>query len=800
MLKEVIIIKTFLIVDGHSLAHRGYHAVNVRLSASDGTPTSMIVGFMNMLFSAQDNLMPNFTVIVFDETSRKTGQKPFRYVLQNDYKAFRKPLDDDLRIQLPILQKLLRFMGYRVIVSEGVEADDTAASTARIVQKSGNEAVILSSDKDLFQMLDENIRMMRPIRNGISEAEIYDVSKFFNEYGFMPSSIPDYLALIGDKVDNIKGVKGIGEVGAKKLLAVYPTIERIFEALPELPASIRAKLESAGIKRILWTRDFMIRLKDNIFDSDPYFLTDCMNCAPDIPQLEELAVTLGLRRLLERIGSKKQVLIGLPGLSGGDSSMPDAEILTDDYKTSLKRNPGMFTPGAKVWDLKTAYYLLHPDEASGKFSEILSYIRQRNDKALLLMSVAGGIEAEIETHEGLRNVMNKIDIPLIPVLLKMEEHGVRLSPGQFDTLESELQARILEIEAAVIRETGVRINMNSSQQVSWLLFERLGFTPLAKTKSRTSYSTDSSVLERLAKLDNGTIPRLLLEYRELSKMLTGFVIPLQRSADNNGIIHTTFEPAVTGTGRLSSRDPNLQNIPAYGKWADEIKKGLVPVEKGNVFVGADYSQIELRVLAYLSGEERLLEAFRKNRDIHTETASWVFGVRPELVSPELRRTAKMINFGLLYGMSDFGLSERLDISRKESKEIMSKYFAALPGIQSFLEGVVDEAKERGCARTLAGRIRPVNEIPAKGPALDRALINMPVQGTAADIARRAMIDFAAEYPDKLFLQVHDSLVCECRESEAGEISEALREIMRASGGKIKYLEVAVKQGKSLADV
>ena len=753
-----------------------------------------------MLFKVQDDLRPYCTVIVFDTSSIETGHKPFRYELQEDYKAFRKPMDDDLRIQLPILQELLRLMGYRVILSDGVEADDTAASTASLAQKNKYEAVILTSDKDLFQMLGNNIRMMRPIKHGISEAEIYDVDKFYAEYGFMPSSMPDYLALIGDKVDNIKGVKGIGEVGAKKLLAVYPTIERLFASLPELPKATRTKLEAAGMDSIIWTRDNMIRLKDDLFDDDPDFLGNCAACEPDIPRLEDLAVTLGLRRLLDRIGSKKHVLIGLPGLSGGKSSMPDAEIITDDYKSSLKANPEMFPKGAKVWDLRTAYYLLHPDEANSRMTEILNYIHNRQDKEFLLAKIAGGVQAEIETHEGLMNVMNKIDIPLVPVLLMMEEHGVRLSSGQFETLQSELESRVREIESAVIRETGVRINMNSSQQVSWLLFDKLGFTPSAKTKSKNSYSTDSSVLEKLAKLPEGTIPRLLLEYRELTKMLTGFVMPLQRSADNDGIIHTTFEPAVTGTGRLSSRDPNLQNIPAYGEWAESIKKGLVPVEGGNVFVAADYSQIELRVLAYLSGEERLLEAFRNNRDIHTETASWVFGVTPELVTPELRRTAKMINFGLLYGMSDFGLAERLDISRKDSKDIMKKYFSALPGIEDFLEGVVNDAKERGYARTLAGRIRPVNEIHAKGPALDRALINMPVQGTAADIARHAMIDFEAKYPGKLFLQVHDSLVCECCESEAEEISGAMREIMRASGGDIDFLEVAVKQGKSLADV
>ena len=307
-------------------------------------------------------------------------------------------------------------------------------------------------------------------------------------------------------------------------------------------------------------------------------------------------------------------------------------------------------------------------------------------------------------------------------------------------------------------------------------------------------------MAELAKDENARAPRILLEYRELSKMLTGFVVPLMKAGGDNCIIRTTFEPAITGTGRLSSRDPNLQNIPAFGEWAAKIKEGLLPVQEGNIFVGADYSQIELRVFAYLSGEERLLEAFSKGRDIHAETASWVFGIIPDFVTPELRRTAKMINFGLLYGMTEFGLADRLGVPRAEAKDIMHKYFAALPGLKGFLEETIAGAKERGYTRTLAGRIRPVGEIPARGPALDRALINSPIQGTAADVARRAMIAVERAAPGKMFLQVHDSIVCECREDEADDVSEMLRDVMKSAGGEIDNLEVEIKRGKSLADV
>ena len=752
-----------------------------------------------MLFHVQDELQPDCTIIVFDASGSTSGIHAFRYDLQPDYKSDRDPVPEDHKIQLPILQKLLEALGFKVVVHEGVEADDVVASIAKLAQAAGHEAVVLTSDKDLFQILSPRIKMIRPIKNGVTRAEIYDSAKFTKEYGFPPASMADYLALFGDKIDNIKGVKGIGDVKARDLLKVYTTLEAIFAAIDVLPKKYRTPLQAEGIEPILWRRDNMTRLKDNLFDDDAGFLNSCLNFAPNIHEAEDIAVNLGLSRLLSRIGSKKQVK-PRHFIDPEKFSMPECEILTADYKPELKAHPEKFT-STSVWDLHTAYYLLHPDTASTKFPELLAHVKTSKNPALTLAQTAGGLQAEIDSYPGLGDLMKNIDLPLIPVLNRMEEHGVRISPDHFFALRLELEGKILQLEAELIRRTGTRINLNSPQQVSWMLFEHLGFEPLGKTKAG-ALSVGASVLEELAKRDDtySDVPRMLLEFRELSKMLSGFVIPFGRSVDKNGILHTTFEPAVTGTGRLSSRDPNLQNIPAFGEWAEKIKAGMLPVQEGNMFVGADYSQIELRVLAHLSGEERLVEAFRNGRDIHTETASWVFGVMPELVTPELRRTAKMINFGLLYGMSEFGLADRLGVSRAEAKEIMSKYFSELPGLKNFLKSIVYETKAQGFSRTLAGRIRPVKEIPARYQAIDRALINTPIQGTAADIARKAMIEVDREMKGKMFLQVHDSIVCECAESEADEVSEKLREIMRSSGGEINTLEVEVKQGKSLADV
>lgn len=790
----MINIKTFLIVDGHSLAHRGFNAVKANLTAPDGTPTSTIVGFMNMLYRVQDELLPECTVAVFDAKG-----KTFRHEIYAGYKAERKPLADDLRIQLPILQELLTLCGIRVVIRGGVEADDCAASIAKLARREGYEVVILSSDKDLFQVIGGDVKIMRPVKRGIAGAEIYDENSFVREYGFNPASMPDYLAIAGDSSDGIKGIHGIGDQGAKKILAKFPTIEAVYAGIDSLPKSQRDKLSAAGEESVIWTRDNLTLLRDDIFDGDTNFIDDCINAKLDFDGAEELALRLGLTRVLKRIGSTKTPL-PREFFPHDESLPPQCEIITCDYKAELRESPGKFQHSPKVWDLKTAYYLLHPDEAGRNFPAIAESVRTSPNPSETLMIAAGNIEAEIESYDGLLHVMNDIDLPIIPVLNRMEDHGIRIDPEIFASVQAELSERIEEIEYRLANITGVRININSSAQVSWLLFDKLKFEPSGKTKGKTAYSTDAAVLEKLAKSPNSEPPSLILEHRELSKMLTSFVIPFQKAADKDGIIHTTFEAAMTGTGRLSSREPNMQNIPAFGEWAAKIKSGMIPVNPENVFVSADYSQVELRVLAYMSKEERLIDAFTQDRDIHSETASWVFGVVPEFVTPEMRRAAKMINFGLLYGMSSFGLAERLNISRKEADGIMTRYFDALPNIQSFIDGLIYDAKERGYSRTLSGRIRPVKEIPAKNSALDRALINMPIQGTAADIARKAVTAFDASGTAELFLQVHDSLVCECPASHADEAAETLRNIMVNAGGEVSLLKAESKTGKSLANV
>ena len=859
-----------LIIDGHGLAFRAFYAVPL-LNAPDGTPTNAILGFMNMLMKVEDEVAPCCCAVVFDAPG-----PTFRHKIFPEYKAGRKPTPEEFKPQIPLLKELLTSLGYPVVMEQGVEADDVIASMARCVVEDGRQAVVVSSDKDLLQILGNGVKMLRPVK-GITVLKDYDEASFSEEYGFSPQSMPDYLALMGDAADNVPGVPGIGEKTALQLMGESATLERIFESLDDLKPAVRKKLE-AGKESAFSSRD-LIRLRFDL-PTDPCSMR---KTSPDLNEAFALCKRLGLAKLTDKLKRLSEPMLALSaeplGSDRASSSVrdaafselrPDVEEVELDDLLSADELGVMFLHGGKyppesggaevqladargrfavrqglelsldfwtrfegkklfvndykelaacfgsrafekcrVWDLKTAHYLLHPDRPSHTLKDLYPQEPEKL-QVLSLLRAARELNLELRRYENLPDLMEQIDLPLIPVLIEMERGGIRLAPKIFMELQRELEERIGAIEREIAVLAGEEINLNSPKQVAWLLFERLGLPSGAKTKGKTAFSTSASVLEGLAALGlpHSEVPRLMLEHRELSKMLSGFVVPLQKSANlGGGIVHTTFEAAFTGTGRLSSRDPNLQNLPAFGHWSRRLKEGLVPDGEGRIFVAADYSQIELRILAHLSGEERFREAFRTGRDIHRETASWVFSTPPEEVTPELRRVAKMINFGLLYGMSSFGLAERLGIERNEASGIVTRYFAALPGVKKYLDDSAAEAQLRGYTQTLLGRVRPIAEA-AEGirdkNGLKRIAVNTPIQGTAADIARKAMLDFsrtfAADKEIRLFLQIHDSLVCECPEARAEEIGAVLGRVMKSAASLSIPLEVELKKGRSLADV
>ncbi|MDR3264767.1 MAG: DNA polymerase I, partial [Synergistaceae bacterium] len=641
-----------LIIDGHGLAFRAFYAVPP-LNAPDGMPTNAILGFMNMLMKVEEDVAPSCCVVVFDAPG-----PTFRHEIFPDYKAQRKPTPEEFRPQIPLLRELLVSLGYPVIVESGVEADDVIASMAKATAAGGGKAVIVSSDKDLLQMLAPGIRMLRPIK-GITTLKDYDEGVFFDEFGFEPRSTVDYLALLGDAADNVPGVPGVGEKTALQLIRDYQNLERLYESLDALKPALRKKLE-AGRDGAFASRD-LICLKADLSVPAP------RGTPPHTEEAFRLSKRLGMTKLVDRLKTQAETLdfapapepatasseisvsSGIPAPQGGAAEFEDllearelaivlshtgkyppeaesAEIhLSDDqgrhavrrgielpadfrkflegkklYVNDCKDLMACFGPEAfrecEIWDLKTAHYLLHPDVPSHTLQTLYPGAEEaEGGGATFLWRAARELNMEIRRHNGLPELMERVDLPLIPVLVAMERKGIRLSPPTFAELQKELEERVASIEREIAERAGEEINLNSPKQVAWLLFERLGLPGGAKTKGKTGLSTNASVLEDLADLNlpHSDVPRLMLEHRELTKMLSGFVVPLQRAAGTGGgVVHTTFEAAFTGTGRLSSRDPNLQNLPAFGHWSRRLKEGLIPAP-GHIFVAADYSQIEL---------------------------------------------------------------------------------------------------------------------------------------------------------------------------------------------------------------
>lgn len=843
-----------MLIDGHGLAYRAFYAVP-ELNAPDGTPTNALVGFFNMMARLKKQWKPASLSVVFDAPG-----PTFRHEMFQEYKAGRKPTPEEFKVQLPILKEMLSSLGIPILSMDGVEADDVLGTMARDMASQGISVLLVTSDKDMLQVLDEGVTVVRPGK-GITSFTSWDRSSFISEYGFIPERMADYLALVGDTADNIPGIPGVGDKTARRLLGAYGSLDGIFENLDSLTPSQRGKFQdneelvrcslvlatlrpdstpeepevkADGNKFISLCRDMGMKAVEKIL---PDFVEieeeawETMTLEPEEPPRPvESSITLepvSLERLLEsdslaihsswtgsypmEIKPEKVVLCDPTGRYWEGEGLSDVileglkgkSIITSDYKR-LYASTGIGAEGAIPWDLRSVDYLLHPDRSSHDLWAILGddVPSSMADQAAELWRMKDRLSHSL-SDLGLNDLLNQLDLPLVPVLVKMEKRGIGIDKGGMEQVTVDLGLRLKEISEHIGSMAG-EINLNSPKQVADLLFNRLGLPPMKKTK--TGYSTDVTVLEQLAELpvEESEIPRMLLEHRELSKMLTGFAVPLLKS-EREGIIHSTFEADTTGTGRLSSRDPNLQNLPVYGEWSERICRCLVPKGKGRCFVAADYSQIELRVLAHISGEPRLVEIFENGRDIHTETAAMVFGVDPSLVTKELRRSAKMVAFGLLYGMSTFGLAKRLGVGQSEAKDIMGRYFRALPGVEAYMTKSSDQAIASGYTETLMGRRRFLDEVET-GNARDkghlkRVAINSPIQGTAADLAKKAMIEVERSLSGgQMVLQVHDSIVCECDVKDGDEVLGSLQDIMESVASLSVPLVTEGKAGNSLAEV
>ena len=833
--------KTVYLFDGTSLAYRAFYAIR-DLSTSTGFPTNAIYGFIRMFLKLYKDFKPEYVAVAFD-----VGKKTFRNELLKEYKANRKPTPDNFKVQLPYIKKFLECLGITVLEKEGYEADDILGTVAKKLASEGHRVFIVTPDKDMRQLIDEKIAVIA-ISNKTGLKKIYDLETFRKEYGVDPQQIPDLFGLAGDSIDNIPGVPGIGEKTAKKLIADFGSLEGLYENLDELTPKRKELLEKfkeqAFLSRELAKIDTNVPVDVSLEDlkvKEPEG-----KCLGEIlKELEMKSIVEELKKLFpdidfgefDEVERSKQIsreevkrkvqpvdLFSNPEVALIHDVDPIVAVDEGYVKIDFEEIPDFLPERGKIYtfnlkslyhrmgerikkfpfvDLSICEYLLNPLQKGYSSKDILQRrlgimsLDDIKDYAHHTLNTGREILKELK-KEGLEKLYREIELPLIYVLYKMEKRGVLFDREYLEGFGRELDEKSKDIEREIFEIAGEEFNLNSPKQLANILFEKLRLKPLKRTKS--GYSTDVETLTSLA-LEGHKIAELLLEYRKLTKLNSTFVKGILKHMDKEGRVHTTFIQTGTATGRLSSAEPNLQNLPV----SDEISKKIryaVTAPEGYTLVWADYSQIELRVLAHLSGDEKLIEAYRKGRDIHTETASHLFGVSPDGVDEKLRRVAKTVNFGIIYGMSPHGLSERLGIPVKEAEEYIERYFEKFPRVKDYIENTLKEAYEKGYVKTIFGRVRPLPELRSSNRNIrsfgERAAVNATIQGSAADIMKLAMVKLYKKL-EKLgaymVLQVHDEIVIEAPEEKAEEIVKTVRETMENVIELLVPLTVDVNVGK-----
>jgi len=835
---------TFLIVDGNSLMHRAFHALP--LMDFGGVYTNAVHGFLSMLLRCIRERAPRYVAVAFDEHA-----PTFRHTEYAEYKAGRARTPDELRGQFDIIKEILSDMGFGVLSLTGYEADDILGTLAAQCARRDLSALLLTGDRDALQLVSDDVTLLLT-RKGISDIEECTPDRVKELWGVTPGQVTDLKGLMGDSSDNIPGIPGVGEKTAVKLLSQYETLENVLahgdEIKGKLGEKVRDNAESARFSKWLATIrcDAPIEVHYDACDANhpekgvktlyKYGLnaiaqrlggdqvqeaavqetarefSDWQEITADAAEKmaaqgetavymseDTLSVAAGSERIRAQLGGQV-ALFDLPGLNEGDpmaacQSIWKKSVITHDGKRLLHAlsQQGHTLP-AIAFDTMLAAYVLNPQEKSYHLSSFA------DADASGVLALYEKQRAEMEKAK-VTELYEKIELPLLQVLFDMEKTGFPVDISVLREIGETLSNRENELRKEIFALCGVgEFNINSPKQLGEVLFEKLGLRTGRKTSK--GYSTDADTLEGL-KNDHPAIERIL-EYRQVAKLNGTYIDALIRKTESDGRIHTFFDQTGTATGRISSAEPNLQNIPVRTKMGREIRRAFVASE-GCVLVDADYSQIELRILAHFSGDEAMVDAFRKGQDIHTRTAAEVAGIPMEEVTPSMRANAKAVNFGLVYGISDFGLARNTGMSRREAADFIEKYFATYPGVKNFMSRAVAEGYAEGEARTVFGRVRKLPELKASNANVrafgERAAMNTPVQGTAADIIKLAMVRVhealrAGNFKAKLILQVHDELIIEAPEEEAQAVAELLRNCMENVITLNVPLVAEVKTGRS----
>ncbi|HKD32722.1 MAG TPA: DNA polymerase I [Gaiellaceae bacterium] len=825
------------LVDGNNLAYRAFFALPEELATSEGFSTNALLGFTNMLFKLLADYRPRGVAVAWDT------RPVHRTELLETYKVERKPMPDLLREQFPYFRPIVEAFGYRNLEFDGWEADDVIATLAHQADEAGIKTTVVSTDRDAFQLVTENVALMMTPR-GVSDVHVYTPERVELRLGIAPEQVPDFIALKGDPSDNIPGIPGIGDKTAGQLIAQHGSLEEVLEHVDELtPArskAIREHAEQARGAKVLATMRTDLEL-----DCDP---AELVLSPPDRSTLKEMFRRFEFRNLLGRVDeldaavpaaavlkpagvtvpwreapSNKLLQGGVAAVASEDGRVAVAageEVLVgprpERVEGELVAHDAKAVGVEAVDDTMILAYLIEPgraeydlDDLAAEYGlELVPEPAADDDTAALVRHAAATLRLRGPLLERVRErgeepLYRDIELPLTAVLAAMERAGVKVDTYRMGEITARLADRVEELESKAYELAAEEFMLGSTQQVARILFEELGLTP--GRKGKTGYSTDTRVLRSIR--GEHEIVGVIEEWREYSKLLNTYLGPLPTLIGEDGRLHTTFNQTVAATGRLSTTSPNLQAIPIRTDLGREIRSAFV-AEPGCKLVSADYSQVELRILAHVSGEPKLRESFERGEDIHTTTAAEVLAKDPATLTKDERNVAKMVNFGIIYGISSFGLSENLEIPREEAQAYIDAYLARFPHVQDFIQRTIEQAARDGYVTTLFGRRRPVPEIRASNRQTrslgERLAVNSVMQGTAADVIKRAMVAIHERLRSegrsaRLVLQVHDELLLEAPEAEVGAVKGLVREEMVAAYELDPPLEVDVGAGDDWHD-
>jgi DNA polymerase I len=846
--------KKLFLVDAMAHVYRAFYAPMNRMNAPSGLPTKVPFLFSNILKRLIKDYDPHYIGIVFD-----TKGPTFRDKLFEKYKAQRPPMPDEMSIQLPYVRRLCEALRLPILEFDGYEADDVIGAMAAQAAKKNVEVLIITNDKDMMQLVNGGVRILRTGSGGAKGDIIVDKEKVKEILGVPPEKVIDVMALMGDTVDNIPGAKGIGEKGATELIQKYGSVEKALDHADEVSHKRYREALQQQREQVLMSKQLATIATDVPLELDLHALE---RREPDVPALASLYRELGFNSLLKELGTaavassapvdseaaakrdyaqladvaefraylaklpaKQPLAVWLNLETGeresegfgtriaaievsskvgegrsvwmdekGEALKALAPLLSDPKGPKIVHDPKLFQlltgPAANIQHATQLYsYLLRPTTANHNFADVV--MRQfsvmlgggAGERADYLQRLAPVLRQQVEEQQ-LADVYEKIDLPLAPVLAGMERVGIRVDPKALNKMSHAMEKEVRWLEKEIWKLAGSEFNVNSPTQLAEILFGKLNLQPNPRRGKAKARSTAADVLEELSA--QHPLPAKIIEYREVSKLKSTYVDALPKLIHpGTGRLHTSFSQTGTATGRLSSSDPNLQNIPIRSELGREIRASFV-AEEGKFLLSADYSQIELRVMAHFSSDPVLVEAFRNGEDIHARTAQEVFGVGSLAQTAEHRRAAKAINFGIIYGLSPFGLAQQLGIEQKEAAQFINAYFARYRGVKDYLDMVLADTRKTGVAKTLFGRIRPIPEINSPQVQLrnfaERTALNSPLQGTAADLIKLAMINIdrrlaEEKFEAKMILQVHDELLFEAPTKESAKLQKLVKEEM-----------------------